>query len=463
LTVVEPSSEMMILSTSAVSKNILVVGCKLEGPLDVPALQEALPKAVSAFPCLMSTVEQAGGLFGRRLVWTHHPELQPELQVSNLNVSEPSTSILDCAMRQLEPGTSKDWDLFHSVPTEFHLLRESEGKSHFISLIHHAAVDGYSGMLLVQELLECYQEIVTGRRPELPRAGGALSSLKRNLVQGQEMGLRDMLEGVRRAAETSGKKMSLPDGGYDPTTPFQYYVQKWLTEAETEAVRNCVKTRKIAFVDYLVACLNLCVETWNSARNVQTNTIVTWIPVQMRGRFGDMNAPMNSSFLLVMSDSHERRDPWEMVRIIGERRKGQLSNHDDVRAYQTLAKMTRVVSLLPLHARKKLTHFMAQSRGRHILFSYLGVLWPKIKDGRTTGESYLIRLGDLELTDVHLGSCKFATRDPVRLGVLNFRGKLKIIMSVSYHYFTVEEALSFLDLYAETVLEHAARQFPGSS
>jgi len=451
---VDPASEIMALSNYGDAKNIVIVGCDLAGILDEQAMSLALAKALESFPVLLCRVKETR-LKGRpRFIWVRDPDHGGQLQISDFETPDGSLSFQDSFLRNLAGSLGKDWDLIKSAPTEFRLLRHARNRHSFFLLVHHAAADGWTGTGFLGELLANYHRIVTGRPPQGAEEGSHTSAMKNSVVTPGKPNWSGMRMMARHALNCFMDKPTFPKGTGDPVKDGEYYVKTVLTVDETKAIREASSKAQATFVDLLVWGVNMAVDKWNAEMNIRPGTINVSVSVQMRGRYGESDTPMGSSAIVLRFPPTLRTDPEALVGAIADNRARQFSDLADVKALQAAEKMCGAVGRLPLSARRRLIHGLCQGRNRPILVGSLGILWPKLENGRFSQDSYLTNVGGLEVTEAHIKGYAFAVRNPLRLVAHTFNGKLNLLLWVCRGHFTRAEATRFLNLFVQVLREN---------
>ncbi len=451
---VDPASEIMALSNYGDAKNIVIVGCDLEGVLDEQAMSLALAKALESFPVLLCSVKETR-LKGRPcFMWVPDPDHGGQLQVADFETLDGSLSFQDSLLRNLAGSLGKDWDLIKSAPTEFRLFRHARNRHSFFLLVHHAASDIWTGTGFLRELLANYHRIMTGRPPQWAEEGAHTSAMKTSVVTPGKQNWSGMRLMARHALNCFMDKPTFPRGTGDPDKDGEYYVKTVLTAEETNAIREAGAKAQAAFVDILVWGVNMAVDKWNADLNIRPGTINVSVSVQMRGRYGELDAPMGSSAIVLRFPPTRRTDPAALMGVITDNRAKQLRDLADVKALQAAEKMCGAVGCLPLSTRRRLIHGLCQGRNRPILVGSLGVLWPKVENGRFSGDSYLTRAGGLEVTEAHVKGYALAVRNPLRLLAHTFNGKLNLLLWVCRGHFTRAEATRFLNLFVQVLREN---------
>jgi Condensation domain len=451
--VLDGLSEIMVLSNYPNAKNIMIFGFSLEGQLDTEAMGHALRPAVDSFPQFACSVSQKKMSGKWRMTWSQDQDFKPYLRVSQLVEPDPAVPLQRSLLRHLHHSLEKDWDLLCTVPTEFHAIQVAEDRHTLLALVHHAAADGWTLSLFFKKLLSCYHHVVTGREPEWADEADSAAGAKSRMVELKTGRLHDILFLTRSSVAMCASKPSIPRGNGCRQGPGNHYVKAVLTRDETASIVANLSPAGKPFMDVLVGALGTAVDEWNAGLDVPPGGIAVCVTVQMRGRFGDAEAPSNSSSIIVKSSPHERRSPEKFSRCIAESRKEQFNILHDAKLMKASNTLSDTMRRLPLSLRKRIAHSVCQIPVIPLLIAPFGVMWPELKDGRRTGDSYLTESGDLELTEFHAIPYKLGYHCPLILGAYTFRGKLNLqLMSLVSHY-TSSETQRFMDLLVKVILD----------
>ncbi|WP_183142086.1 non-ribosomal peptide synthetase [Pseudomonas cichorii] len=132
---------------------------RLRGELDSQALQRSLQRLVSRHAILRTTYQQQAGELRQRI----HQQLAVELQVQESSEAQWPSQAREIALRPFDLGSE--------APLRAVLYRIDQ-QEHVLQLVmHHIASDGWSGAVLVDELIQGYEAYSAGLQPtqgELP-------------------------------------------------------------------------------------------------------------------------------------------------------------------------------------------------------------------------------------------------------------------------------------------------------
>jgi hypothetical protein len=455
--VLNGASELMVLSNSDEAKALLMFGLDLAGPLDVEAMRRALVTASETFPQFLSTLTEIRERGKHRLMWVRQPDLQSKLNFSEMDVSDSSVSHQNRLIGHLAASLEKEWDLLKGTSAEFHLIRHAEKHHSFFIIVHHAAADGWTILRFLKALMAAYHEIVTGKSPPWSVTTDYASSLKKQAISLKRQRLRDLFIIARNITDSAISRPSFPERkGYSKSMGV-HYAKRMLTVEETKGILQTLSGDRRPFVDLLVGGLAVAVDRWNASMGSPLRPLKICVTIQVRGRFGELGAPMNSSPIFLRFHPSERSDPAGFARVVAEKRLEETMKLADVRHFHVADTLTDALRRLPLSPRKRIIRMLSQRPIAPMLIASWGILWPEVRGGRFTKNSYLTHAGDLELTGVHALAYKPWFWCPLRLGVHTFRNRINLQLMAADRYFSSDQAESFMSLVANAVLENPFR------
>ncbi|WP_285788408.1 MupA/Atu3671 family FMN-dependent luciferase-like monooxygenase [Micromonospora sp. NBRC 101691] len=133
---------------------------RLDGPLDVPALRDALTLVVRRHPALRSTVQEVDGV-----PWqVAHPPTPVELPVHDA----PGRDVAGLAEQVAEEETRHRFDLDTGPLFAPRLVRVHERLHLLVLRMHHLVIDTLSAQVLAREVAAGYRAALAGRPAELP-------------------------------------------------------------------------------------------------------------------------------------------------------------------------------------------------------------------------------------------------------------------------------------------------------
>ncbi|MFH8984011.1 non-ribosomal peptide synthetase [Streptomyces varsoviensis] len=177
---------------------------RLRGPLDVPALQQALDRLVARHDVLRATFPTVDGAPALRIA----PEGRVPLTLTDLGRAPAAAR--EAAMREaVARAALAPFDLAAGPVFRADLIRLADDDHALVLAFHHIVVDGWSLGILDRELSVLYQAALTGAADPLPapvRSYQEYVAAERRLLAGPRS--REALDYWR--AELSGVRLKLP-------------------------------------------------------------------------------------------------------------------------------------------------------------------------------------------------------------------------------------------------------------
>ncbi len=149
---------------------------RIDGPLDAPALSDALRRIVQRHEPLRTRIRE--GADGPVQVTTRADAFELVVEDIASGPEDPRATV----MRRLEEEARRPFDLGKEIPFRARLFRHGAGEHALFLCIHHIAADGESGNILFEELETLYGAAVTGAEPSLrdvPVSYGAYATWQR--------------------------------------------------------------------------------------------------------------------------------------------------------------------------------------------------------------------------------------------------------------------------------------------
>ncbi|MGC8605585.1 MAG: hypothetical protein ACP5VS_18125, partial [Desulfomonilaceae bacterium] len=160
----DPTSEMLALSTTGNTKNVLICLIELTGPIDTEAMLKAAGLAAERFPQLTRRIKEIRFRGRYYPVWDTSENLAVPVFFQKISEFNDNESTLDQILELLESRLDRDWDLFREPVAEFHLISISKERHIAGWLMHHVAGDAATGTDVGQETLAQYHEIRYGEK-----------------------------------------------------------------------------------------------------------------------------------------------------------------------------------------------------------------------------------------------------------------------------------------------------------
>ncbi|MED7666918.1 amino acid adenylation domain-containing protein [Pseudomonas moraviensis subsp. stanleyae] len=140
----------------------LPMAVRLDGALQVEALEQAFSRLVARHECLRTTFGQDGERAFQRVA-----EPQPlKLPVTDLS-GLPEAQRWPLAQQHMMAEATQAFDLQNGPLLSLRLLRLAEEEHVLLLTLHHIIADGWSMNILIDEFMRTYDALVAGREPTL--------------------------------------------------------------------------------------------------------------------------------------------------------------------------------------------------------------------------------------------------------------------------------------------------------
>ncbi|MCX5872591.1 MAG: hypothetical protein NTY51_05045 [Deltaproteobacteria bacterium] len=454
----DPTSEMLALSATGDTKNVLICLIELTGPMDVETMLEAARIAARKFPHLTRRIKEIRSKGFHYLVWDTDHTLEVPTFFEEMTEFDASEQVLDQILRLLSPRIDRNWDLFSESPAEFHLIKISSERYVEGWLMHHVAGDAATGTDVGQETLAQYHEVFYGSKPEWAGEYHSISGSKKRRVTVKKLTFRNMVEDVKQTFQNLFKRSCLPVGSGSETDKSQRHIKRILTEEQTEFLFKATSEQGVSFVDRLVVSANEVIDEWNHKRGLSPGLLTTSMTVNMRGRFSDVNSVNSSSLIFFKSLPSDRKDIRAFTKKVVLARIRHFRNQTDHKFSNNIKMMIDSFRIFPFRIRRQIISFLINRHQFSIGITMLGIFWPEMKNGRPTGESVLTRVGDLEVTEVFGVAHRMLSKTRTILLLYTFRNRLNLVLTFSAVDFTREESEQFMDLLLKNLM--ASEMFP---
>ncbi len=451
----DPRSEMLALATYGDTKNIVLTAFEVVGPLDIEVVRMAVARASREFPQVMSCIKEIKDKGRHYLVWDHRPEVTLPVPLTEMPAGQRSGPFLDALLKHLSPWLDREWNLFEEVAAWFHVVRVAQDHHVLVSAFHHVASDAGTASEYGRRFMAHYHEIMWGGEPDWTQEAHAISSSSKRKVRVRKPSWKERFASVRQTVDNLLEKPTLPVGTGHSEDTGQHHTKRVLSVELTEQIARSSTSNGVSFVDLLTACTNLAVDQWNEKRNVKRGTLTTSMTVNTRGRFSDYNQPNNSSVIFFKSSPDERADPQKFSRSLALTRIKHFRNQMDLKYMHDIERLMSLLRVFPFKLRRRIVHRVVDRHQFSIGVTLLGVLWPKMRNGKPSADSVLTECGDLTITEVHGLGYKLLSSTRVLLIVYAFRNKMNLVLASHACLFSLHESEEFLDLIVKNLLEKA--------
>jgi len=163
-----------------------------------------------------------------------------------------------------------------------------------------------------------------------------------------------------------------------------------------------VKSNNATLNDLVFAVARQTITKWNQERDVGTDRFRFMLITSLKGRAKlPQNAGAGLAALNMMAINNGGDDLDTLTGYFRDQRVYQLGKGVDIQFYNTTCNIIKALRVFPLKTRLKLAGAIGQTIPCTFYISNLGIVWPKIEDGKPTGDSAVLGAGDLIIDDFH--------------------------------------------------------------
>jgi len=316
------------------------------------------------------------------------------------------------------------------------------------------AADVWSILHFFREVLGHYHAMVTGHRPSWGAQSFVTSALKNEMVPYRNRHWKNFINGLcllrMWLVETPGG----PVGTGDAARKTDHNIQRILPAAQTAKLVKASSRMGVSITDRLACAGNMAIAKWDAAHKVPPQPINTCISVQMRGRSGLYSAPVNVSALFFRSEAQERKNPRLFLISMAKKRINKFDENEDLTFRMTTAGLINALGVFPFRTKRRLIRLFANKRIFSMMIANRGVLWPEQEGGKLTGNSYLSRAGELEVSELHAFAQGMAFFSNMFLSAYTFRNRLNLVLNARAVLFTRAEIEALMSLLVENLLDN---------
>ncbi len=229
-----------------------------------------------------------------------------------------------------------------------------------------------------------------------------------------------------------------------------------ITDADLQkALRARARRNGGSLSDLCMAASKLAMQEWNEARGVPTDILMHGLAVNQRGRKSpaQLKATGNPmSAIAVPTNYAERQDPEALLKLVIQRRTQMLSDGYDITVGNFVQRVGASVRFMPARYRYR---FMRKIMDRPIslFLTNLGVVWPRMENGKPTGETAVTRVGDMDIVDVH-SSVGTTENNGLALILRTFLNRFYMILAVGLNKTSERDGKEFSRLVAKKTLSY---------
>lgn len=432
-------------------------GCfSWRGPCDEAALAEALVQAQAVRPHFHAHLIATRIGYRRVLAWvqreapvrlevrdfTHLPALPVDLEHW---VHEQLAGEIDHLMR-----------LDREYPVRLILLRLPENHGCLAMVFHHVVTDGGGLYDFLRDAFRVYHRLVTGREPSWAAVAGLHAQagpVTPVLPQSGWSFFRRLLADIRRYPPWRIAQLASRPDSLSGRNMVRYVFDD---PALQQALRARAKRAGGTVSDLMQAAGKLALHEWNRERNAPADVFANGLAVNLRLRLPPAEVaalggnPMSGIY--VPSLPEHRRDPERLLAYVIAERLRRMAEGQDINLVRTFRRLHLAGRFLPVALRHRLLKPLMDTRLSFFLTN-LGVVWPRMENGRPTGETAVREIGDLELLDVH-SSVGTTPNNSQALILRTFLNRFYMLFTFGRHRINDVDAAAFSKLVVQKVMTY---------
>ena len=280
------------------------ISCTLVGTLDVAAFKRAWDGSIRRHSALRAAFVWDGLDEPLQVI---HKEVSPEWTELDWR-DVPEANREEELRRRLEEDRRRGFDLAAAPLMRMLLIRLGEQSHRLVWTCHHILADGWSAAILLREILDRYRALSDGDPLELPP-----STAFREYIA--------WLHGLPTAPAEEFWRSYL--GGFDAPTsfpvgarqtceerPLHQVLQRWLSEAESEALRQCARDLRLTLNTLVQGAWSILLHRYSGERDVISGATVAGRPAHIAGVEDAVGLFINTLPVRVDVDSGRRLGDW---------------------------------------------------------------------------------------------------------------------------------------------------------
>jgi hypothetical protein len=380
------------------------------GQIDTAAMAEAYAEAVAQVPIFSAhMVHERNGIWNIPY-WVPGHERKNRLIIEDCRhlVTEPFEP-MDFSTLYHSKRTCRQIDLTREFPFNAYLVRVTDDRYIFSIVYHHSCMDPAKFYVVMTKMLSGYHERVKGELPEWAIVDG-MSGLARpkKLVKPEISFGKFMFEQFAdiwyhnpksKVAHVATKKV------YDyRQRQGRHSVRAVIDDPKLLAgMSKRVKRHKATVNDLLLACVQKAITQWNSERNAGHDRYRFMLISSLKGRKDNKVNKSGAavSGIQMISRGHRDTSLDTLIEWFRDQRVDMFKKGYDLQFNNLIARFIDAFRLMPFGPRRRLSNLIVEGTPVTMYLSNVGIVWPKIVNGKPTLDSAIPGAGDFLIDDIH--------------------------------------------------------------
>ena len=425
------------------------------GPCDRAALDQAFQQAQAAWPRMHAHLGPVRAGFGEALAWRVSQEMN-SLQVRDCSTADHVPDDLEAWVHQHMAGeVDHCLDLAREFPAKLMLFLLPGDRGCIVLLFHHVVMDAGGFYTFMRDVFRLYHRLVTGAEPDWGGAAGmhaqAGGARPVEAISTRQF-LAAMAAEFRKYPRSRMAQIESRPQGQTGRTIVRHIIGD---SGLQQALRERARREDGTVTDLVMAASKLALDEFNTSRGAPPDILYHCLGVNQRLRQASSEVAGQGnpvSLIGIPSDREDRKDPQGLLRHVVSCRTRKLAMGRDVAAGRVAHAVLRAGRVLPLNARYGLLRALLEMRISFYLAN-LGVVWPRIEDGRPTGETAVRRVGAMELVDIH-SSVGTSRKNANALLLRTFLGRFYLVSLIGRHQVADRDAEEFSSLVVKKLMAY---------
>lgn len=415
------------------------VGIALEGEVHAEIVCEALDATLNCYPKLKCILvkDYPSVRHWFRYCWKYQNISSKDIleEVEDIN---PKGTGKDAVSYVRHYYPSHTIDITRETPLKVMLIRNHRCV-HLLFFIHHAAADGISVILLVQQFIQFYEDIFYQRKknaqptPDVEAISQPVISFRWNHFSPK------LIAPFLRHIALTKKEPPVPlypkEEGDGVKTLIAFV--KELSPRQFNHIRASAKKHQTTINSYLLATMFQAVTKWNQKWNPSAGRIYLSVPVNLRSPEDRRVGNFVSQFYLTLRSEEVIGDTDTLVKTIQKEQTLMLEN---VRRHVNL---TWFLKPIPLQLKILMFKQRTPPDGSTLILSNFGKC--HLNPHHTDEEGYHC-MGPARIRNIH---CIAPPVPWPQVDIITYNERMSMSLSVLRSCFSLKDAENFLDLFIE--------------
>lgn len=455
LDLLDPPSEAIFVWERPGVPQTDYAGFSFRGKIDIQAMKQAVVQAQQGRPHFHSNLILTRAGLWKVLAWRHE-QTPVELAVRDFTtVENPPEDLESWVHEQMVGYVDHLQNLQQEYPIQMVLLLLPDAIQVMVMVFHHVVTDGGGVYDFLRDVFGRYHESVTGQRPDWADVAGMHAQAGKvvpvNAISTWSLVKETFKEGRKYPIRQVAQLASTPD-----PNPGRSMIRHVFTDMKFQkALRDRARRDGGTLSDLVMAALKLALAQWNELKGAPNEIMYYGLAVNQRLRrdaseIGQEGNPMST--ITVPSGPEDRKTSQAILDFVIATRKYKLGQGHDVALARLAKKLISFSRAMPMAMRYPFLRIFMDVKISFFLTN-LGVVWPKIENGKATGATAIKQVGEMEMLDIH-SSVGTTKNNGTALILRTFQNRFYMVFSMGHHKVNHEDALAFSQLAVDKLVSY---------